>query len=41
MEQTNFDPSNGSNSDRRIDSSRRRAEVEAANQQAREEEWRM
>ena len=44
MEQTNFD-SNGSNSDRRIDSSRRRAEAEAANQQAREdqqareEEW--
>ena len=41
MEQTNFDSSNGSNPDRRIDSSRRRAEVEAANQQAREEEWRM
>jgi hypothetical protein len=38
MEQTNYD-SNGSNPDRRIDSSRRRAEVEAANQQAREEEW--
>jgi hypothetical protein len=39
MEQTNFDSSNGSNPDRRIDSSRRRAEAEAANQQAREEEW--
>ena len=40
MEQTNFDSSNGSNPDRRIDSSRRRAEAEAANQQAQEEEWR-
>jgi hypothetical protein len=40
MEQTNFDSSNGSNPDRRIDSSRRRAEIEATNQQAREEEWR-
>jgi len=38
MEQTNFD-SNGSNPDRRIDSSRRRVEAEAADQQAREEEW--
>lgn len=40
MQQTNFDSSNGTNPDRRVDSSRRRAEVEAANQQAREEEWR-
>lgn len=40
MEHTNFDSSNGSNPDRRVDSSRRRAEVEAANQQARQEEWR-
>ena len=40
MEQTNFDSSNGTNPDRRVDSSRRRAEVEAADQQAREEEWR-
>jgi hypothetical protein len=41
MEQTNFDSNNSSNPDRRIDSSRRRTEVEAANQQARDEEWRM
>jgi hypothetical protein len=40
MEQTNFDSSNGTNPDRRIDSSRRRAEAEAANQRAQEEEWR-